>query len=146
MEKKGPDGYHELASVVGFTEFGDAINIQLSNLDELILSGRFSADIETKSSDNLVMKSLNALRNLNHYIPPLKITIDKQIPVGGGLGGGSSDAATVFLALNKIFNLNISKENLTKIALKIGSDVPVCLNRSFMLMGGIGEKFFLYLN
>ena len=140
--KKRQDGYHELASVVGFTEFGDAINIQLSDLDELILSGRFSADIETKSSDNLVMKSLNALRNLNHYIPPLKITIDKQIPVGGGLGGGSSDAATVFLALNKIFNLNISKENLTKIALKIGSDVPVCLNRSFMLMGGIGEKIF----
>ena len=114
---KRSDGYHELASVVGFTEFGDAINIQLSNLDELILSGRFSTDIETKSSDNLVMKSLNALRKLNHYIPPLKITIDKQIPVGGGLGGGSSDAATVFLALNKIFNLNISKENLTKIAL-----------------------------
>ena len=78
--------------MVGFTEFGDAINIQLSNLDEIILSGRFSSDIETTSSDNLVMKSLNALRNLNYYIPPLKISIDKKIPVGGGLGGGSSDA------------------------------------------------------
>ena len=140
--KKRPCGYHELASVVGFTEFGDAINIQLSNLDELILSGRFSADIETKSSNNLVMKSLNALRNLNHYIPPLKITIDKQIPVGGGLGGGSSDAATVFLALNKIFDLNISKKNLTEIALRIGADVPVCLYRNFMLMGGIGEQVY----
>ena len=140
--KKRSDGYHELASVVGFTEFGDAINIQLSDSDELILSGRFSTDVETESSDNLVMKSLNALRNLSHYIPPLKITIDKQIPVGGGLGGGSSDAATIFLALNEIFNLKISKENLTKIGLKIGSDVPVCLNRSFMLMGGIGEKIF----
>ena len=140
--KKRPDGYHELASVVGFTEFGDAINIQLSNLDELILSGRFSADIETKSSDNLVMKSLNALRNLNYHIPPLKISIDKKIPVGGGLGGGSSDAATIFLALNKIFDLNISKKKLTEIALKVGADVPVCLNRNFMLMGGIGEKIF----
>ncbi len=138
--KKRPCGYHELASVVGFTEFGDTINIQLSDFDELILSGRFSADIETKSSDNLVMKSLNALRNLSHYIPPLKITIDKQIPVGGGLGGGSSDAATIFLALNKIFELNLSEENLIKIALKIGSDIPVCLNRNFMLMGGIGEQ------
>ena len=138
--KKRPCGYHELASVVGFTEFGDTINIQLSDFDELILSGRFSADIKTKSSDNLVMKSLNALRNLSHYIPPLKITIDKQIPVGGGLGGGSSDAATIFLALNKIFELNLSKENLIKIALKIGSDIPVCLNRNFMLMGGIGEQ------
>tara|TARA_B100000242_G_scaffold275004_1_gene229761 strand:- start:92 stop:754 length:663 start_codon:yes stop_codon:yes gene_type:complete len=86
------------------------------------------------------MKSLNALRNLSHYIPPLKITIDKQIPVGGGLGGGSSDAATIFLALNKIFELNLSEENLIKIALKIGSDIPVCLNRNFMLMGGIGEQ------
>ena len=138
--KKRPCGYHELASVVGFTEFGDTINIQLSDFDELILSGRFSADIKTKSSDNLVMKSLNALRNLSHYIPPLKITIDKQIPVGGGLGGGSSDAATIFLALNKIFELNLSEENLIKIALKIGSDIPVCLNRNFMLMGGIGEQ------
>ena len=138
--KKRPCGYHELASVVGFTEFGDTINIQLSDFDELILSGRFSADIKTKSLDNLVMKSLNALRNLSHYIPPLKITIDKQIPVGGGLGGGSSDAATIFLALNKIFELNLSKENLIKIALKIGSDIPVCLNRNFMLMGGIGEQ------
>ena len=140
--RKRPNGYHELASVVGFTEFGDAINIQLSNLDELVLSGRFSSDIETTSSDNLVMKSLNALRNLNYYIPPLKISIDKKIPVGGGLGGGSSDAATVFLALNKIFDLNISKKNLTEIALKIGADVPVCLNRNFMLMGGIGEQVY----
>ena len=137
-----PNGYHELASVVGFTEFGDAINIQLSNVDELILSGRFSSDIETTSSDNLVMKSLNALRNLNYHIPPLKISIDKKIPVGGGLGGGSSDAATIFLALNKIFDLNISKKNLTEIALKIGADVPVCLYRNFMLMGGIGEQVY----
>ena len=81
--KKRPDGYHELASVVGFTEFGDAINIQLSNLDELILSGRFSADIETKSSDNLVMKSLNALRNLNYYIPPLKLQLINKYPLEG---------------------------------------------------------------
>ena len=70
----------------------------------------------------------------------MEITIDKQIPVGGGLGGGSSDAATTFLALNEIFNLNISKTNLSDMALKIGADIPVCLNRHFVIMRGVGDN------
>jgi 4-diphosphocytidyl-2-C-methyl-D-erythritol kinase len=86
------------------------------------------------------MKAIQILRDHNHNIPPLEITIDKQIPVGGGLGGGSSDAATTFLALNEIFNLNISKTNLSDMALKIGSDIPVCLNRHFVIMRGVGDK------
>jgi 4-diphosphocytidyl-2-C-methyl-D-erythritol kinase len=138
--RKRANGYHELASIVGFTEFGDSLTIKLSETDQLVLRGQFSAHIDSKTSENLVMKAIHILRDHNHNIPPLEITIDKQIPVGGGLGGGSSDAATTFLALNEIFNLNISKTNLSDMALKIGADIPVCLNRHFVIMRGIGDK------
>lgn len=138
--RKRADGYHELASIVGFTEFGDSLSIKLSETDQLVLRGQFSAHIDSKTSENLVMKAIQILRDHNHNIPPLEITIDKQIPVGGGLGGGSSDAATTFLALNEIFNLNISKTNLSDMALKIGADIPVCLNRHFVIMRGVGDK------
>ena len=138
--RKRADGYHELASIVGFTEFGDSLTIKLSETDQLVLRGQFSAHVDSKTSENLVMKAIQILRDHNHNIPPLEITIDKQMPVGGGLGGGSSDAATTFLALNEIFNLNISKTNLSDMALKIGADIPVCLNRHFVIMRGIGDK------
>ena len=138
--KKRPDEYHELTSIVGFTEFGDSLAIKISEKDELTLYGKFSTNIDTKTSENLVMKAVKILREHNHDIPPLEIAIDKQIPVGGGLGGGSSDAATIFLALNEIFNLNVSKTNLSDMALKIGADIPVCLNRHFVIMRGVGDK------
>jgi 4-diphosphocytidyl-2-C-methyl-D-erythritol kinase len=138
--RKRADGYHELASIVGFTEFGDSLTIKLSETNQLVLRGQFSAHIDSKTSENLVMKAIQILRDHNHNIPPLEITIDKQIPVGGGLGGGSSDAATTFLGLNEIFNLNISKTNLSDMALKIGADIPVCLNRHFVIMRGVGDK------
>ena len=137
---KRADGYHELASIVGFTEFGDHLTLEISNADQLRLLGMFSTNITTPTSKNLVMKAIHTLRNHNFDIPPLRITIDKQIPVGGGLGGGSSDAATIFLALNDIFNLNLKKSYLENIALQVGADVPVCLNRDFVTMRGIGER------
>lgn len=138
--RKRADGYHELASIVGFTEFGDYLTIKISDTDQLVLCGQFSANIDIKTSENLVMKAIQILRDHKHNIPPLEITIDKQIPVGGGLGGGSSDAATTFLGLNEIFNLNISKTNLSDMALEIGADIPVCLNRHFVIMRGVGDK------
>ncbi len=140
IARKRPDGYHELASIVGFTEFGDSLAIKLSDTDQLALCGEFSADIDTKTSENLAMKAIKTLREHNHHIPPLGIKIDKQIPVGGGLGGGSSNAATTFLALNEIFNLNLSKTNLENMALKIGADIPVCLYRDFVFMRGVGDR------
>ena len=138
---KLPNGYHELASIVGFTEFGDAIKIEVSDKDDLTVFGQFSANLNDNIYENTVMKSVKTLRELKkNIIPPLKITIDKQIPVGGGLGGGSSDAATVFLALNDIFKLKISKTDLENIAVKIGADIPACLNRKFVIMRGIGDQ------
>ena len=137
--QKQQNGYHELASVIGFAEFGDTVKIEFYSEDLLLMTGDFSAKIPVNTHENLVMKSINALRGLKYNIPPLKITIEKKIPVGGGLGGGSSDAATVFLALNEIFKLNMSKTQLEKIAIEIGADVPVCLNRNFVIMRGIGD-------
>ena len=138
--KKQLNGYHELASVVGFTEFGDTITIQTSSEDRLVLSGPFAESLPANKNDNLIIRSVKKLRKLKYKIPPLKITIDKQIPVGGGLGGGSSDAATIFTALNNLFNLNISRADLEKITVKIGADIPVCFNRTFVVMRGIGDQ------
>ena len=69
-----------------------------------------------------------------------KITLEKRIPVGAGLAGGSSNAAAVLHGLNKLWGLNLSYDTLAEIGLKLGADVPYCLHGGFVRAGGIGEK------
>jgi len=89
----------------------------------------------------MVILALNAFRNGGGVIGPLRIVIDKQIPVGAGLGGGSSDAAALLLALNEQSKTPLSQHDLYDISLKLGADVPVCLARGCQRVANIGEVF-----
>ncbi len=126
---KNNGGYHLLDSLVAFTEFGDNLAINPADKDELILTGKFASTINTPTKNNLVMSALNAFRQSGGSIGPLRIVLEKKIPVGAGLGGGSSDAATFLLAVNKLSERPLSQCNLYNIGLKLGADVPVCLAR-----------------
>ena len=136
---KNAQGYHLLDSLVAFTKFGDHLTIEPAHKDELVLIGDFASTINTHPKDNLVIRALNAFRQSGGGIGPLRIVLEKKIPVGAGLGGGSSDAATLLLAINERSKTPLSQDDLYGIGLKLGADVPVCLTRSCHRIANIGE-------
>jgi 4-diphosphocytidyl-2-C-methyl-D-erythritol kinase len=136
---KNAQGYHLLDSLVAFTKFGDHLTIEPAHKDELVLIGDFASTINTHPKDNLVIRAINAFRQSGGDIGPLRIVLEKKIPVGAGLGGGSSDAATLLLAINERSKTPLSQDDLYGIGLKLGADVPVCLTRSCHRIANIGE-------
>ena len=132
------DGYHLLDSIVVFTTFGDQIDLSPASRDSVRVSGPFAASL-TAAGDNICLRALSAFREAGGEAGPLAIHIDKQIPVGAGLGGGSSDAAAMLRHLNGASAHPLSEEQLAAVALSLGADVPVCLAGTAQRMQGIGE-------
>ena len=115
---KRPDGYHALQSAVVFLDLADALSIAPSPQLTLACEGPFASGLEVE--DNLVLRAARAL----HPGGGAAITLTKNIPVGAGLGGGSSDAAAVLRALNTWWGLGHDMAALEAIAATLGSDVP----------------------
>ena len=136
---KNNAGYHLIDSLVAFTEYGDTLTIHSAEKDELVLTGEFAGKINTPIRNNLVIRALNAFRQGGGNIGPLRIILEKKIPVEAGLGGGSSDAAALLLAINGQSKTPLSQKNLCDIGLKLGADVPVCLARGCQRIANIGE-------
>ena len=133
------DGYHLLDSLVVFTAFGDRILVQPSAQDSISIDGQFGDMLKEPSSENICAKALTAFRAAGGRIGPLAIHIQKNIPVGAGLGGGSSDAAALLRWLQDNTDNPIPDASLSEIALSLGADVPACLVGCALLMTGIGE-------
>lgn len=136
---KRNDGYHELISLVGFADFGDKLRFRNASEDKLVLDGQHMKMLQHDAADNLVIKARDGLRALGLDIPPTEIHLEKHIPIGGGLGGGSSDAATTIRGLINLYDLTVSDDALHKLALSLGADVPACLVPGWKVMSGIGE-------
>ncbi len=136
---KDKAGHHLLDSLVAFTKFGDNLTIYPADKDELVLTGEFAGTLNTHKKNNLVIRALNAFRQSGGSIGPLRIVLEKKIPVKAGLGGGSSDAATLLLAINEQSKTPLTQHNLYDIGLKLGADVPVCLARGCQRIANIGE-------
>ena len=136
------DGYHLLDSLVGFCEFGDRLEISLNEArDEIITVGTFGKEI---GDNNIIRKTLEKFRETTNWEQPVRIRLEKEIPIGAGLGGGSSDAATTLRLLSQIPNSPpLTRKELFNMALELGADVPVCLHRKTTRMQGIGEKLAL---
>ena len=136
------DGYHLLDSLVGFCEFGDRLEISLNEArDEIITEGTFGREI---SDNNIIRKTLEKFRETTKWERPVRIRLEKEIPIGAGLGGGSSDAATTLRLLSQIPNSPpLTRKELFNIALDLGADVPVCLHGKTTRMQGIGERLSL---
>ena len=131
-------GYHLLDSAVVFTHFGDKLQIEPANDDQLILTGEFASELES-TDNNLVMTALRGFRAAGGTIGGLSITLEKNIPVGAGLGGGSADAAALLRAVNALSKAPLGKSALNHLAAGLGADVPVCLVGGCQRIAGIGE-------
>jgi len=131
-------GYHYLDSTVCFPHWGDFLTFTPSN--QLSLKVKGGTDDIPEGDDNLIIKAYHILcEAVQKDLPKMHIHLTKNIPSQAGLGGGSSNAATCLLVWQKLFLPDLSLEDLTPIALKIGADVPVCLYRQSCLMKGYGE-------
>ncbi len=127
------DGYHNILSI--FIELTLYDSLQFSPSDELSISFN-NADIPEFNS---IREAVNIISKYCNVAIKHKITINKKIPIGGGLGGGSSNAAYTLMALNDIYNLNLSDNNLEKLACKIGSDVPFFIKGGIKKISGTGN-------
>jgi 4-diphosphocytidyl-2-C-methyl-D-erythritol kinase len=127
------DGMHELQTVFRLVDRCDQVGLSLREDGEVSFSGLFG-------HENLCVKAANALKRETGSPLGCEITLEKTLPVGGGMGGGSSDAATVLLALNRLWKLNLSREKLRAIGLGIGADVPFFLYGRSALGEGVGER------
>ena len=136
---KRDDGYHLLDSIVVFTEFGDQVTISEAEKDNLAVTGPFADQLTGSPDDNICIKALTAYRAAGGHIGPVRIDIEKNIPVGAGLGGGSSDAAAILKGLNRLNEQPFDDSQLHKLGLSLGADVPACLVGSSLRMQGIGE-------
>ncbi|OFW80726.1 MAG: 4-(cytidine 5'-diphospho)-2-C-methyl-D-erythritol kinase [Alphaproteobacteria bacterium RIFCSPLOWO2_01_FULL_40_26] len=134
---KRNDGFHDLESLLAFTDLADELEVEKSNQFQIKISGKFAEFVDPKN--NLLTKTLDFFATEFGITKNLYIRLKKNIPVGGGLGGGSSDAAQFMKILNKIFALNLNKNELQKISLNFGSDIAFFFEDHASIIKGRGE-------
>jgi len=140
---KRDDGYHNIETYFQFINLYDQITIRKIRGNEI----KFSTNSKSLlGKDNLCLKAAFALKDYvkKKSLPAVLIDLKKKIPIGGGLGGGSSNAASVLLGLNKIWDCNLKKNELLKLGSQLGSDVPVFVNGFSAYAEGTGNKFIKY--
>ena len=133
------DGYHLLESLVAFTAFGDTVELEPADSLSLDITGPF-AGAWVNDENNLVIRAAKLLQAHAKTAQGAHIALQKNIPVGAGLGGGSADAAAALRGLKQMWRVEIDDASLRKLALQLGSDVPVCLAPQASWVAGIGEK------
>jgi 4-diphosphocytidyl-2-C-methyl-D-erythritol kinase len=139
-----PDGYHLLDSLMVLIDIFDVISITESANLELEIKGQNADFLKSNWQENIIIKTVNLLAKKYHFLPQIKITLEKNIPVAAGLGGGSSNAATIIVMLNEFYNLQLSRAEMLELGLQIGADVPFFLNANFQknsatFVSGVGE-------
>jgi 4-diphosphocytidyl-2-C-methyl-D-erythritol kinase len=136
---KRPDGFHNIESIIYPVDLSDALevvaNTEGSETDVLTVTGN---ELPGRAEDNLVIKAVDKLRE-THSFPFLKIHLHKKIPPGAGLGGGSSDAASILRLINRTYNLLPDPDVLKKIAGNIGSDCPFFIDSRPAFASGRGD-------
>lgn len=133
---KRPDGYHEVEMIMQTVDLSDIIYIEESEKTEVICNHPYVPS----DHNNLVFKAIESIKDHCKIQKNVKITIEKNIPVAAGLGGGSSDCAATLKGLNKFWDLGLDDKTLESIGLKLGADVPFFIRGGTQLAKGIGEK------
>ena len=163
---KRADGYHNLQTVFRLLNWGDYLHFSIadkliSTIDNSVNNSRVDINslcgqlltlagaeaITSSIEDNLIFKAASALlaaaiksNKLHERLPQVSVTLDKHLPMGAGLGGGSSNAATTLMTLNEIWQLNFTQKELIKIGASIGADVPIFIFGEDAIAMGIGEE------
>ncbi|EPN8877382.1 4-(cytidine 5'-diphospho)-2-C-methyl-D-erythritol kinase [Vibrio cholerae] len=131
------NGYHDLQTLFQFLDYGDELTITANNSGNITLSPAL-ADVALE--DNLIYKAAMALKNAAQSPLGADIQLYKVLPMGGGIGGGSSNAATTLVALNYLWQTGLSDDQLAEIGLALGADVPVFTRGFAAFAEGVGEE------
>lgn len=135
------DGYHELQTLFQLLNYGDSMQFSTRSDSEINLVTKFEG-VEPES--NLIVRAARllarALDDRGDSNPGVDIRIEKILPMGGGLGGGSSNAATTLLALNRLWGSNLSLEQLAELGVQLGADVPIFIAGNSAFAEGVGDK------
>jgi len=141
ITEKRPDGYHNLETVFYPVHIEDALEVvPLKNSDKDFELQVFGASIAGDPEDNLVVKAYRLLKE-KFNLPAISIYLQKQIPSGAGMGGGSADGAFMLKLLNDKFSLNLSEEKLEEFASKLGADCPFFIKNKPIFASGTGNIF-----
>lgn len=133
-----PNGYHELQTLFQFLDFGDWLEISVrENDDRIVLTPEIP---NLKTEDNLIYRAAKLLQEKARISQGATIHLDKILPMGGGVGGGSSNAATALVALNYLWQADLSVEELAQLGLSLGADVPIFVHGHAAFAEGVGEK------
>jgi 4-diphosphocytidyl-2-C-methyl-D-erythritol kinase len=143
IKDRRPDGFHNLESIFMAVDFGDSLCFQPARVDGQCLikmNWRIPSKQVLPPLKNIVYKAVSLFRERSGFTQGLRVSIDKRIPVGAGLGGGSSDAAATLLALNRLSGAGLSEAALGELAQQLGSDVPFFLKGGAAWVSGRGER------
>ncbi|WP_320823281.1 4-(cytidine 5'-diphospho)-2-C-methyl-D-erythritol kinase [Reinekea sp.] len=132
-----PDGFHQLQTLFQLLDYGDELTFTLDQNEGVVLT---CSQPELVNADNLVIRAAQALAAFSGQSFNVHIHLDKRLPLGGGIGGGSSDAATTLLALNHLYQLQVCAADLLMLAAGLGADVPVFVNGQTAWAEGIGDR------
>lgn len=132
-----PDGYHNLQTVFQFIDYCDELRFTVRQDNAINLHSPIEG---VADSDNLIVKAARLLQQTTHSALGADIFVEKKIPMGGGLGGGSSNAATTLVALNTLWDLQQSNTQLQALGLTLGADIPVFVAGHAAWAEGVGEK------
>lgn len=136
--KKRQDNYHDLDMLMQSINIFDEIDIQKHMHDELCVNGQKMENIY----ENLCFKAVETFRKHLKITQCFRVNLKKQIPIGAGMGGGSADAAGVFIAVNELCNTKLPLSELERLGKKIGADIPFMLRGGFAHVKGIGDNIY----
>jgi 4-diphosphocytidyl-2-C-methyl-D-erythritol kinase len=131
------DGYHELQTLFQFLDYGDQLTISPTPHDKITITPDLNG---VATQDNLIWRAAMALKQHTGCELGADIAINKILPMGGGIGGGSSNAATTLVALNHLWKTGLNEETLAAIGLTLGADVPIFIHGHAAFAEGVGEK------
>jgi 4-diphosphocytidyl-2-C-methyl-D-erythritol kinase len=134
---RNAENYHLLQTMFQLLDFGDELEFELNNSQKITLSCNLK---ELETEDNLVLRAAHYLQPFARSFCGVNIHLHKRLPMGGGIGGGSSDCATTLLALNHYWNCNLSLAELAQIGARLGADVPVFIHGKTAWAEGIGDQ------
>lgn len=135
------DGYHEIETLFAFVDNGDAISAELADADALMVDGEFAGGL-SGGGDNLVPRVVALLRDRYGVsrVPPLAVTLTKNLPVAAGIGGGSADAAAIARLVRRHFLTELDDAALARLVGPLGADIAACVASATCLGVGLGEE------